>query len=302
MLDGSGRKIAYTRLQVVDAAGKELTARLEVDSASCAIGGAGGAMAEAVYPVQIDPTFSDANWVSMGGFPGVDGVVSAIVADGSGNFYVGGQFTMAGIIFATNVAKWDGNAWSALGAGLNGFVSALAVSGKDLYVGGSFTVAGGRDAKSLAKWDGSVWSAVEAGMDGPVYALAVSGNDLYAGGSFSRAGGTPANNIAKWDGSAWWVLGSGMDGSVYALVVSGTNLYAGGHFSTQVASASIPSPRGTGTLGGRWVRGSSSSYSPVPSMPWRFPGPIFTRAANSRERAVKMLTALPSGMGVPGQP
>ena len=29
--------------------------------------------AEAVYPVRIDPTFSDANWVSMGGIPGADG-------------------------------------------------------------------------------------------------------------------------------------------------------------------------------------------------------------------------------------
>ncbi len=31
--------------------------------------------ADAVYPVRIDPTFSDANWVSMGGFPGANGDV-----------------------------------------------------------------------------------------------------------------------------------------------------------------------------------------------------------------------------------
>jgi hypothetical protein len=34
-------------------------------------------MAQAVYPVRIGPTFSDANWSSMGGIPGADGVVSA---------------------------------------------------------------------------------------------------------------------------------------------------------------------------------------------------------------------------------
>ena len=37
--------------------------------------------AEAVYPVRIDPTFSDANWVSMGGVPGVDGIVYAAVIE-----------------------------------------------------------------------------------------------------------------------------------------------------------------------------------------------------------------------------
>ncbi len=44
--------------------------------------------AEAVYPVRIDPTFSDANWISMGGIPGANGGVSAAVVDGSGNLYV----------------------------------------------------------------------------------------------------------------------------------------------------------------------------------------------------------------------
>ena len=37
--------------------------------------------AEAVYPVRIDPTFSDANWISMGGVPGVHG---RDLRDGSG--------------------------------------------------------------------------------------------------------------------------------------------------------------------------------------------------------------------------
>ena len=44
--------------------------------------------AEGVYPVRIDPTFSDANWVSMGGFPGANVLVFATVTDGSGNFYI----------------------------------------------------------------------------------------------------------------------------------------------------------------------------------------------------------------------
>ena len=48
--------------------------------------------AGAVYPVRIDPTFSDANWISMGGIAGADSYVYAAVMDGSGNLYIGGNF------------------------------------------------------------------------------------------------------------------------------------------------------------------------------------------------------------------
>jgi hypothetical protein len=41
--------------------------------------------AGAVYPVRIDPTFSDANWISIGGVDGAVGTVQAAVVDGSGN-------------------------------------------------------------------------------------------------------------------------------------------------------------------------------------------------------------------------
>ena len=99
VLDHSGRKIAYSRLRVTDATGKELPARIETEpnSALCTPDSALGMAvvvndADAVYPVRIDPTFSDANWVSMGGFPGANGTVYAAVTDGSGNLYIGGGF------------------------------------------------------------------------------------------------------------------------------------------------------------------------------------------------------------------
>jgi hypothetical protein len=105
--------------------------------------------ADAVYPVRIDPTFSDANWVSMGGLPGANGQVNAAVIDGSDNLYIGGVFTFVGNTFATNVSEWNGSSWSALGSGISGvgdgdgpYVSALAVSGSTLYAGGDFLTAG----------------------------------------------------------------------------------------------------------------------------------------------------------------
>jgi hypothetical protein len=231
-LDGSGRTLAYSRLRVEDALGRELMARLEVlspDRLAVVV-----ADASATYPVRIDPTFSDADWVSLGsgmGGYGSSAVVYTVAVSGP-ELYVGGAFTYAGGVWANNIAKWDGRVWSALNWGTSAEVFALAVSGTDLYAGGGFATAGGVSAANIAKWDGSAWSALGSGLGGRVRALAVSGTDLFAGGEFSTAGGVPAQHIAKWDGSSWSALGSGMNSIVYALAVSGTNLYAGGSFTT----------------------------------------------------------------------
>ncbi|MBE2181168.1 MAG: WD40 repeat domain-containing protein, partial [Chthoniobacterales bacterium] len=261
VLAHSGRKIAYSRLRVTDAMGRELPARFDVAVARQNASGVeqenGGGVsprpcaelavvvndADAVYPVRIDPTFSDANWISMGGLPGADNQVNAAVVDGSGNLYIGGAFTLVGDAVANGIAKWDGTRWSALGSGMDGgddpSVKALAVSGGDVYAGGGFTTAGGIEVHGIAKWNGSTWSALGSGMEGEVYALAVSGGEVYAGGAFTTAGGIEANRIAKWDGSSWSALGSGISGdvaghgpSVDALAVLGGEVYAGGLFMT----------------------------------------------------------------------
>ena len=243
VLDCSGRKIAYSRLRATDATGKELKARIEATDGLDLI----VEDADAVYPVRIDPTFSDANWISQGGIAGTDGTVNAAVVDGAGNLYIGGDFAVAGNVVANHVAKWDGSSWSALGSGMSvrvhagtPSVMALAVSGNTLYAGGYFTRAGGVAATNIAKWDGSSWSGLGSGItDNYVRTLAVSGTTLYAGGDFTTAGGLPANYIARWDGSSWSALGLGVSvpvgtgaPTVRALAVSGANLFVGGQFTT----------------------------------------------------------------------
>ena len=59
---GSGRAIAYSRLRVTDATGCELAATLEVLAADRLAVHVDDATA--AYPVRIDPTFSDADWVA----------------------------------------------------------------------------------------------------------------------------------------------------------------------------------------------------------------------------------------------
>ena len=69
--------------------------------------------------MRIDPTFSDANWISMGGIPGASSPVRAAAVDGSGNLYIGGEFAVVGDVIANYIAKWDGSSWSALGSGIS---------------------------------------------------------------------------------------------------------------------------------------------------------------------------------------
>lgn len=152
----------------------------------------------------------------------------------NGDVAVGGRFSAIRTItgqelIAPNIARWNGLAWSTVGSGTDGLVSALAVlpSG-DLVAGGRFTTIGGTSAKYIASWDGSAWSPLGSGLVTPVQALAVLPNgDVVAGGDIYR------DLVVRWDGSSWTSLGAGVGGWVYALVVMPNgDLIAGGQFTS----------------------------------------------------------------------
>jgi hypothetical protein len=72
----------------------------------------------------------------------MNNIVSALAVNGT-DLYAGGFFTTAGGVPASYIAKWDGNAWSPLGSGVNNLVYALAADGTGhLFVGGTFSLAG----------------------------------------------------------------------------------------------------------------------------------------------------------------
>lgn len=225
---GSGRELAYDRLHVFDATGKILPAsmaaagpdiRIQVDDQ------------EAVYPVCIDPTYSDADWDSLGNFPGPNASVGDMVMSPAGDIIIGGLFTAIGDLPANRIAKWDGDEWSTFGEGLNGQVYCLHWVGSDLYVGGKFTRAGNVDVSNIARWDGQNWHAVGGGTNNTVYVIHSMGTDVYAGGLFTTAGGVEASRIARWDGSIWSPLGTGTTGTPYTMAVLNGNLYVGGSFT-----------------------------------------------------------------------
>jgi hypothetical protein len=228
--------------------------------AACDFKYADGMIADGV--ARWDP--DDSEWSTFGdGFGSNRSELNAVIRfdDGSGagpSLFAAGEFDTVGGIVVSNIARWDGESWSALDGGLESCVNALAIyddgsgEGEALYAGGEF---------GIAKWDGESWMEVEMGnwtSSEVVYALVVfddgrgGGPVLCAGGNFCLPldGGGEACDIATWDGQSWSALGNGLGGvyptKVFALVAydgefgptkhigtrGGPGLYVGGHFST----------------------------------------------------------------------
>jgi len=174
----------------------------------------------------------------------INGTVNAVVPDGSGGWYIGGNFTKVGADTRNRIARInsDGslNSWAPEATG-GTQVNALALSGSTLYVGGDFTLIGGQSRNRLAAVDTSTGlaTAFNPGVStGAVNDLLISGTTLYVTLSNSSVtiGGqtrsylaavdttTNTNNTTSWNPNP--------NSLVYAMVVSGTTMYVGGQFST----------------------------------------------------------------------
>lgn len=188
--------------------------------------------------------FDGAGWSPLGsGLSGTNASDLAVFDDGTGPaLYVAGSFFLAGGQPASNIARFDGETWTPLGAGTNLLVSCLEVfddgTGPALYAGGAFTTAGGGTAARLARWSGETWTDVGGGLDSYPRDLHVhddgSGPALYVAGDFFQAGAQPVSRIARWDGQTWSDVGGGFDDRAFALATfddgSGPALFAGGLF------------------------------------------------------------------------
>jgi hypothetical protein len=157
-----------------------------------------------------------------------------------GELYIGGSFDMGGS--KKNIAKWDGTSWSALSAGLNGAVRALAFAPNGiLWIGGDFTNADGTYGDYLCQWDGTTFQpywepASDSGteLSGIVRAITFDNSGrMLAGGDYTNAGGNPkADYIARWNGSSWESFGNGVNGAVYCIAAGNREIYAAGNFTS----------------------------------------------------------------------
>ena len=205
---------------------------------------------------QLVKKWNGATWVDVG--TGLCGsAVDALVVfdeDGPGpqppSLIAAGALTSPG----TNIAKWNGIAWQALGGGLGTpstteIVRALAVF--DQGPGSTpVLVAAGRfqtPFSNIAQWNGTSWAGVSGGltlappanyMGAPLSAVEVlamidldgagpAPASLCAGGSFIANGATPMKNIASWNGVSWSPFGAGVSGGFTGQTV-GTPTLANG--------------------------------------------------------------------------
>jgi len=239
------------------------------------LAGAGGGVSDEVFAIARGPgglvvggTFLSAVgakvnhvalWTGLGWEPlgdsatgfGVDGPVFALLMKGD-SVIVGGQFTKAGNVPATNLAIWNMSTrtWSAFGSidgGQTPYVSSLARSGDSIYVGGQFTHAGGVEANNVALWNGDAWQSLgngaNNGVGGTVNAIAIMNGVPYVGGNFSSAGTVTVRGIATFNGYIWKALGDGIDGYVNALAVNSQGLLAvGGNFTITTLLGIPPDP------------------------------------------------------------
>jgi trimeric autotransporter adhesin len=212
-------------------------------------------------------------------------IIYALAIAGT-NIYVGGDFSgisqtadFSNIVAATNLAKWDGSKWSAVGGGVNGIVRALAVKDGELFVGGNFTTAGTTGVSAIARWDGTNWSDLGGGVHPAnanfpaVRALQFIGDRLYVGGNFDSAGGVAAPNIAEFNNGQWKALTMGAHNGVTGTfppvevraLAANTNaeLIVGGTFNTAGGVAANMVAKWTGSewsaLGGGLTRPSVGS-------------------------------------------
>jgi hypothetical protein len=182
------------------------------------------------------------------GFFGVRGFCHCLAVLPNGDLIAGGNFTSAGGLSSSNVARWDGQSWHAMDIGsLTSTVEDLAVMANgDLVAAGNFTTAGAV-ANGVARWTGAAWSPLGSGMFFPVgmsvnALAAMPDGSLVAAGQFTSAGGVAANHIARWNGTSWSALGAGLGSAVTALgLLPNGDVVASGSFATAggIAAAGV---------------------------------------------------------------
>lgn len=154
--------------------------------------------------------------------------IRSIASHGSGAVFFAGTFNLSSPESSNILLAKDGSLSSLADGGLNGEVSAIAVSGDFLFVGGEFTnsAAGNQDQlRNIAMYNipEGRWLPMEEGVDGPVSQLTVFEDQIQVVGNFSKvlfsgssSLGSSVGGLAVWDinSQTWQNSGGFVSGSV----------------------------------------------------------------------------------------
>ncbi|MBI1798431.1 MAG: T9SS type A sorting domain-containing protein [Candidatus Eisenbacteria bacterium] len=179
-------------------------------------------------------------------FPKVAGFVYVIVPDGSGGWYIGGEFTgvagkprscLAQIRADGTVSDWNPSVTGSPGYINPPSVSGMAVWGDRVFVGGSFREIGGQARMNIGCVDRRTGAVLDwnpgTHVDGFVGPLAIHDSTLFAGGDFDSIGGQARSKLAAVDAitgavKPWQAVLAG--GPVLAMLVREDTLYVAGRF------------------------------------------------------------------------
>jgi hypothetical protein len=229
-------------------------------------------------------TWNGASWDPMPvtgiGFDQIRAI--AMYDDGSGPaLYAGGRFDEIDGQPATNLARFDGETWTAVGdatwLSVREGILELAVhddgTGPALIAAGEFGMfLDGQPTYGVVRYTASGYEPMGRGLDATISTLAThddgSGPALYAGGDV-------IGGVRWWDGTAWSDPRQGVDGVVYDLLSyddgRGPALYAAGSIDFTLGSPGRPAAY-IGNLG-RWDGSAWSSLGEGVN------GPVDTLAA-----------------------
>ncbi len=176
------------------------------------------------------------NALSSGG-RGISGTVGGMVQMGSGagaELVAYGVLTRAGNTRVGSVTRYNGSAWSPMGASSFDQTPTSGVEFQgSLYLAGGFTNYGTTQMRRVARWNGTDFVEASTNINGAVNALAVHSSALYAGGAFS----TPAGRVAMFNGTTWVALGTGLNNAVNDIISYNGRLIATGTFTTAGGNA-----------------------------------------------------------------
>lgn len=179
-------------------------------------------------------------------FPEADGNVNVIIPDGSGGWYVGGDFTTIGGLTRPGLARINSSGQvvasfnpSITSVSGNPVIWAMTIIGTRLVIGGSFDVVNSTARTNLAAVLTTTGGAVSwaHAANGAVYTLANDGTSVFAGGAFTVVNSVVHNYIAKFNSTGtvqtWSQTTSGANAPVHCIILlSASRMIVAGEFTT----------------------------------------------------------------------
>lgn len=167
------------------------------------------------------------------GFPKVAGYVNTVVPDGSGGWFIGGEFNSVGGVPRSNLAHvLADHSVSAWNPGADRRVNDLLLMGGRLYIAGFFNTVAGQTRNGVAAVHATTGQLApwNPNANTEVNGLATRGSTIYACGRFVTIGGQARNRIAELDTTAGLATAwnPNASGDLTTIAASGSVIYVAG--------------------------------------------------------------------------